>query len=131
MASLVLRVRQLAQGMGIRARSRVLWMSVGRWHGFLIAAVLLAIAGIACGGSSAPVNAAAQAEPAPAPPRPWIYVEYEGRLHAGRSGSYCWPADAVTSTCVNVGAWEGFDGAPTVRVKRGDEAAVVVQSEEH
>ena len=93
--------------------------------------MLLAIAGIACGGSSAPVNAAAQAEPAPAPPRPWIYVEYEGRLHAGRSGSCYWPVDAVTSTCVNFGAWEGLDGAPTVRVKRGDEAAVVVQSEEH
>ena len=96
----------------------------------LFAAVLLAIAAIACGDDSAPSTVATEAEPAPAPQRPWIYVEYEGRLQAGRSGSYCWPVDSITNICGNVAPLHDFESAPTLRVKRGDEVAVVVKSEE-
>lgn len=94
------------------------------------AAVLLATAGIACGDNSAPLTAATETEPDPAQQRPRIYVEYEGRLYAGRSGSYCWPVDSITNICANVAQLDDFERAPTLRVRRGDEAAVVVKSEE-
>ena len=96
----------------------------------VFAAVMLTMAGIACGDNTAPLTVATEAEPDPAPQRPRIHIEYEGRLYEGRSGSYCWPVDSITNVCANAAPLDGFEGAPTLQVKRGHEAAVIVRSEE-
>ena len=51
-------------------------------------------------------------------------------MHPGRQGSYCWPVSANSSICVDKIGWEGFDRAPALSVKRGDELSVVVTSDE-
>ena len=70
-------------------------------------------------------------EAPPAPPAvPVVSIEYEGRVHNGRQGSYCWPVTANSTVCVDKMGWEDFDSAPAVSVKRGDELSVVVTTGE-
>ena len=67
--------------------------------------------------------------PAP-PPLPWLLIEYDGDLYQGRQDSYCWPLIPNSKVCANLIAWEDFDKAQALMVRRGDEIIVVVETKE-
>ena len=70
-------------------------------------------------------------EPAPTPSAlPWVSIEYGGRVHHGKQGSYCWPVSVNRKPCIDKIGWEDFDSAPAVSVKRGDALSVVVTTDE-
>lgn len=64
------------------------------------------------------------------PALPQVSIEYDGGVHYGRQGSYCWPVNASSSTCVDKIGWEDFDSAPVLSVKRGGDLSVVVTTDE-
>ena len=66
----------------------------------------------------------------PPPALPSVAIGYDGAVHNGRQGSYCWPVTANNSVCVDKIGWEDFESAPAVSVKQGDELSVVVTSDE-
>ena len=63
-------------------------------------------------------------------PLPQVAIEYHGRTFYGRQGSYCWPMSANSSVCADRVGWIGFDRAPSIVVKQGDEVSVIVKSDE-
>ncbi len=69
-------------------------------------------------------------EPLVPPPLPRLSIEYDGRTYYGRQGSYCWPVSVDSSVCAERVRWMGFDGAPSLIVKQGDEVSVSVESDE-
>ena len=74
-----------------------------------------------------PLEAPAATQP---PALPTVAIGYDGGVHHGRQGSYCWPVTANNTVCVDKIGWEDFDSAPAVSVKRGGELSVVVTTDE-
>ena len=64
------------------------------------------------------------------PPLPRLSIEYDGRTYYGKQGSHCWPVSVGSGACAEHVGWMGFDRAPSVVVKQGDEVSVSVESDE-